>query len=180
MDENTISVNANIGSKLCCDGNDTPKFKKILANKVRSFWTNKNVLVLDKGYLKQNKSHTIRHEAKVLELIPLSQIKQEMPVSKFDINTLTRSKPSDELRMKKDDSVWYLKNPNSFSSNLHDLAANVINQKSQRSKSTSKFIKIKCKVRNSHKQKKVRKIKSNKKSKSKSPLKKSNIKHFDD
>ena len=177
MDENTISVNANIESKLCCDGNDTPKFKKILANKVRSFWTNKNVLVLDKGYLKQNKSHTIRHEAKVLGLIPLSQIKQEMPVSKFDINTLTRSKPSDELRMKKDDSVWYLKNPNSFSSNLHDLNTNVINQ---RSNSMKKSIRIKSKVRNSHKQKKIRKIKSNKKSKSKSPLKKPNLNYKQD
>ena len=144
------------------------------------------MLVLDKGHLKQKKPHTIRSEPKVIEHIPLSQIKQEMPRTHHDTTTLTHSRPSEELAMKKDDSVCYLKNPNYFISGLNRAAintnanpntkanANANADKSFRSKSMSKFYKIKSKARISNKRKKFRKTKSNNKSKSKSPMRQSN------
>ena len=124
--------------------------------------------------MKQKKPHTIRSEPKVIEHIPLSQIKQEMPRTHHDTTTLTHSRPSEELAMKKDDSVCYLKNPNFFISGLNRTAintnanpntkANANADKSFRSKSMSKFCKIKSKARISNKRKKFRKTKSNNKS----------------
>ena len=141
------------------------------------------MLVLDKGHLKHKKPHTIRSEPKVIEHIPLSQIKQEMPRTHHDMTTLTHSRPSQELAMKKDDSVCYLKNPDFFISGLNLAAintntkANANADKSFRSKSMSKFYKIKSKARISNKRKKFRKTKSNNKSKSKSPMRQPNLKH---
>ena len=145
------------------------------------------MLVLDKGHLKHKKPHTIRSEPKVIEHIPLSQIKQEMPRTHHDMTTLTHSRPSQELAMKKDDSVCYLKNPNFFMSGLNRAAVNTIvntkananADKSFRSKSMSKFYKIKSKARISNKRKKFRKTKSNNKSKSKSPMRQPNLKHLE-